>query len=125
MPVTTFIEARVLFSNEFFILIVMINPLQIINQLFEIQARMKEKGIAGDFERNFKRLFNVFEDDGYIVQDPTGEAYSETRTDYEANISGRIGSKTKITRTIKPIVYQQKDGAVLLLQKGVVIAENS
>jgi hypothetical protein len=103
----------------------MINPVLIINQLFEMQAKVKETGAAQNFERNFNRLFNIFEEDGYIIQDPTGEAYTETRTDCEASISGRIGSKMKITRTIKPIIYQKKDGSVQLLQKAVVIAENN
>jgi len=103
----------------------MIDPVQVINQLFEMQARLKEAGTAQSFERNFTRLFGIFEGDGYLVQDPTGEAYQETRTDCEVSISGRIGSKMKITRTIKPIIYLQKDGAVQLLQKGVVIAENN
>lgn len=103
----------------------MINPLQIINQLFEMQAKLKEAGTIQQFERNFSRLFSLFEEDGYIIQDPTGEIYSEARTDYEASISGRMGSKMKITRTIKPIVYQQKEGALQLLQKAVVIAENN
>lgn len=84
---------------------------------------MKEKGIAEEFDRNFRRLFNMFEEEGYMIQDPTGETYSETRTDYEASIAGRISSKLKIVRTIKPIIYQQKDGTISLLQKGVVIAE--
>jgi hypothetical protein len=89
-----------------------------------MQTRIKESGAAQNFERNFNRLFNIFEEDGYIIQDPTGETYSETRTDCEASISGRIDSKMKITRTIKPIIYQKKDGSVQLLQKAVVIAEN-
>ena len=58
-----------------------------------------------------------------MIQDPSGEAYSETRTDCEASISGRMGSKLKISRTIKPIIYQRKDGNIQLIQKGVVIAE--
>ena len=103
---------------------VMINPILVINQLFEMQSKIKESGEAQNFERNFTRLFNIFEEDGFIIQNPTGEAYSETRTDYEASISGRIGSKMKITRTVKPIIYQRKDGNVQLVQKGVVIAEN-
>lgn len=102
----------------------MINPLQIINQLFDMQTRLKEAGTLQPLERNFTRLSAIFEEDGFIIQDPTGEAYSETRTDCEASISGRIGSNMKITRTIKPIVYQQKEGALQLLQKAVVIAEN-
>lgn len=102
----------------------MINPLHVINQLFDMQEKLKEKGLSQDFDRNFKRLYNLFEEEGYLVQDPTGENYSETRTDCEASISGNSGNKTKIVRTIKPIVYQQKDGSALLLQKGVVIAEH-
>ena len=103
----------------------MINPLLVINQLFELQNRLKENGSVQPVERNFTRLFTLFEEDGFIIQDPTGEAYVETRTDCEASISGRMGSKMKITRTIKPVIYQQKDGALQLLQKAVVIAENN
>ena len=90
-----------------------------------MQAKARESGAAQNFERNFNRLFTIFEEDGYIIQDPTGESYMETRTDCEASISGRIGSKMKITRTIKPIIYLKKDGSVQLLQKAVVIAENN
>jgi hypothetical protein len=67
----------------------------------------------------------MFEEEGYIIQDPTGEAYSDTRTDCEASISGRITPKMKITRTIKPIIYQRRDDSIQLLQKAVVIAENN
>jgi hypothetical protein len=102
----------------------MINHLHIINQLFEMQAKIKEAGSASHFERNFSRLFNLFEEEGFIIQDPTGEAYTDTRTDCEASFSGRIGSKMKITRTIKPVIYQRKDNSLQLVQKGVVIAEN-
>ena len=90
-----------------------------------MQAKLKEAGTAQNFERNFNRLFTLFEEDGYLVQDPTGEAYNETRTDCEVSISGRLGSKMKITRTIKPIIHLRKDGKLLLLQKAVVIAENN
>ncbi|SRR5258708_207513 len=103
----------------------MINLIHVINQLFEMQTKTKEGGAIANIERNLNRLFNLFEEDGYIIQDPTGEIYSETRTDCEASISGRIGSKMKITRTIKPIIYQKKEGNVELLQKGIVIAESN
>jgi hypothetical protein len=101
----------------------MLNPVHIINQLFEMKAKLKETNVAQSLERNFTRLFNIFEEGGYIIQDPIGEPYSETRADCEASITGSIGSKMKITHTIKPIIYQQTDGDVQLLQKGVVIAE--
>jgi len=103
----------------------MINYIQIINQLFEIQTKVKESCTSANFERNFNRLFSLFEEEGYFVQDPTGEKYSETRTDCEASITGQLDSKLRITRTIKPIIYHRKDGDVRLLQKAVVIAENN
>jgi hypothetical protein len=99
------------------------NPAHIINQLFEMQAKVKEAGLAPGFERNFNRLFSIFEEDGFVIQDPTGEAYTESRTDCEASISGKIGSKMIISRTLKPVIYQRKDGNLQLLQKAVVIAE--
>ena len=103
----------------------MINLFHLINQLFELRAKIKDAGAAHNFDRNFNRLFNLFEEEGFIIRDPTGETYADTRTDCEASISGRLGSKMKITRTIKPIIYQRKDGGVHLLQKGVVIVENN
>ena len=90
-----------------------------------MQAKLKEAGTLHTLERNFNRLSSLFEDEGFIIQDPTGEAYLETRTDCEASITGRISSKMKITRTIKPIIYQRKEGQLQLVQKGVVIAENN
>ena len=101
------------------------NPIHIINQLFEMQAKISDAGLANQFERNFSRLMNLFEEDGYVIQNPTGESYTESRTDCEASISGRLGSKMKISRTIKPIIYQRKDNAVQLLQKGIVIVETN
>ena len=103
----------------------MINPILIINQLFDMENRIKETGHISQLQRNFNRLYEIFKEDGYLIQDPTGEPYSETRTDCEASISGRIGNKMKIIRTIKPIIYHQKEGALQLLQKAVVIAENN
>ncbi len=103
----------------------MLNPIYIINQVFEMQAKIKDCGLAAQFERNFSRMFNLFEEEGYLMQDPTGEAYTEARTDCEASISGRLSSKMKITRTVKPIIYQRKDNNLQLLQKGVVIVENN
>lgn len=103
----------------------MINPIHIINQLFEMQAKIKEVGVTQQFERNFNRLFSIFEEEGYMIQDPTGDEYTESRTDCEASISGRINTKMKITRTIKPVIYQRKNGGMLLLQKAVVMVENN
>ena len=103
----------------------MIDTVAIINQVFELQSRLAGTGSGSAFERNFNRLFHIFEEGGYLVQDPTGEPYNESRTDCEVSVSGRIGPKLTITRTIKPIIYLRKDGQMQLLQKAIAIAENS
>lgn len=100
-------------------------PIQVINQLFEIRHKIKDIGHADGFERNFNRLFTVFEAEGFIVQDPTNEVYNESRTDCEASISGALTSKMKITKTIKPVIYKKDGDAVQLLQKAVVIVEKN
>jgi hypothetical protein len=102
----------------------MINPLHIINQLFEIHYKMKEARHIEAYERNINRLYHMFEEAGYLIQDPTGESYTESRTDCEASITGRIGNKMVITRTLKPIIYLKQEGAAQLQQKAVVIVEN-
>ena len=101
------------------------NDLQIINQLFEIQSRLKDKGEYDSFERNFNRLFGIFEESGLMVQDPTGEPYSGHRTDCEASISGKLSLPMKITKTIKPIIYQKAENNLQLIQKAVVLVENN
>ncbi|MGC4101192.1 hypothetical protein [Ferruginibacter sp.] len=101
------------------------NTLQIINQLFEIQYKIKELGQAQGFERNFNRLSAIFEEDGFIIQDPTNETYNDSRTDCEASIVGSVAAKMKITKTLKPIIYKKADSAVQLVQKAVVLVEKN
>jgi len=101
----------------------MINPVHIINQLYEMQSKIAELGQAGSFERNFNRLFSIFQDDGFVIQDPTNEAYTESRTDCEASITGKISSRMKIVKTLKPVIYQKNDDNIRLVQKAVVIVE--
>ena len=102
----------------------MANSIQIINQLFEMQYKIKDIGEAVNFERNFIRLFSIFHEEGFIIQDPTNETYTESRTDCEASISGKTSSKMRIVKTLKPVIYQKKDNNIQLIQKAVVIAEN-
>lgn len=98
---------------------------QVINQLFEIQYKIKELGQAGSFERNFNRLFSIFEDDGFIIQDPTNEMYNDSRTDCEASIVGNLSSKMKIIKTLKPVIYKKVDNSLHLIQKAVVLVEKN
>jgi len=99
--------------------------LTIINQLFEMQHKINDLGHAAGFERNFNRLFSLFETDGFIIQNPTGEMYTDARTDCEASIVGTSSAKMKIIKTLKPVIYKKENGAVQLVQKAVVLVENN
>ena len=98
-------------------------PILVINQFFEIKNKTTELGESSSFERNFNRLKSIFEEEGYIVHDPTNEIYTDSRTDCEASFVGKVMSKMTITKTLKPIIYKKSDGAVTLIQKAVVFVE--
>lgn len=98
---------------------------QIINQVFEIQHKLKELDKADSFERNFNRLAHIFKESGLIMHDPTGENYVESRTDCEASITGDVRKPMKIAKTLKPIIYQSEGSQLQLLQKAVVLVSNS
>ncbi len=101
-----------------------INTVHIINQFFEIKAKLSDDVSFSNLERNFNRLNSIFEEAGFIIQDPTNELYNEARTDCEASFVGKIGSKMKIKKTIKPIIYKKEDNNIQLVQKAVVLVEN-
>lgn len=97
---------------------------QIINQLSEIKQKLVQERIEDKFERNLSRLFSIFEEQGYLCNNPLGERYNDTRTDCTANVVGAEGRNMIITQVIKPVIYFKKDGAATLVQKGIVIVEN-
>lgn len=99
------------------------HSVQIINQLFDLQQKLAEAKQIGAYERHFTRLFSLFEEDGFLVQDPTQESYNDSRTDCEASLVGNLTNNMIISKTIKPIIYQKTDNAIQLLQKAVVIVE--
>jgi hypothetical protein len=98
--------------------------IQILNQVFEIQHKMNQLSITDKFSRNMTRLLSICEENGYIMHDPFGEKYNESRTDIEANISGNLTNNMMISQVIKPIIYQiGGEGEKTLVQKGIVIVE--
>ncbi|MDB5281415.1 MAG: hypothetical protein JWO06_490 [Bacteroidota bacterium] len=96
---------------------------KVINQMHDINKRAKrEKNSA--IERSCERIKNVFEEDGVIIHDPTGEKYDMSRTDCEANIvSINLLSPLTITDVIKPVIYIGKNGKREMIQQGLVIVE--
>ncbi len=99
------------------------NLVKLVNQFFEIKSKIADMDKESMFERNFNRVNNIFEEENFVIHDPTGESYSESRTDCEANIVGRIANKMRITKTLKPIIYQKNETGLHLIQKAVVIVE--
>ena len=96
------------------------NIVQLINQLIDIQQKID---LEKKFERNFKRIFSILEDEGFICRYPLGEKHHATRTDYEATIIGDVFDDMYISQVIKPIIYKKNDDTITLIQKGVVIVE--
>lgn len=95
----------------------------LINQIFDIRQKLRKELFYEKYERGFSRLENIFEEQGFVVLNPEGERYSDSRTDCEANIVGRESSHMLIRQVIKPVVYQKIQGTLVLVQKGIVIVE--
>ena len=98
--------------------------LRILNQVFELEKKIKGKDELASLQRNIDRIKNTFEEMGLWVYNPQGEPYTETRTDVEASISGDSMKNLQIINVIKPIVYEQNNGSRALVQKGVVVVES-
>jgi hypothetical protein len=97
--------------------------INIINQIFEIEYKLKLKN-EDAADRNIKRLYHELETLGYNVINPINRSYKETDTDIEASLAGLLKGELKVTRVLKPIVYQKIDnGQLALVQKGIVIVE--
>ena len=98
--------------------------LKILNQVFELEKKIRGKDELVSLQRNIDRIKKSFEELGLSVYNPQGEPYNETRTDVEASISGDSTKNLQIINVIKPIVYEQNNGSRALIQKGVVIVES-
>ena len=93
---------------------------QLINLVFDYTLKVTESNSKLDRAKN--RIWNHFEQAGYIINNPIGEPYSETRTDCEAHISGEQLKNLVISEVLKPIIYQKDEsGQLALRQQGVVI----
>jgi hypothetical protein len=97
--------------------------IRILNQFFELEKKVHKLADARKLHRNLKRIHAAFEEMGYVLHDPLGEKYDETRTDCSANIIGTQHQDLIISEVIKPIIYLDQDGVKQIIQLGVVIAE--
>ena len=96
--------------------------IEIINQVFALDLKMK-KDNNDSVNRYIGRIYHEFEAMGFQIVNPIGQAYRNEMTDVEANILGDLNRKSKITKVLKPVIYQIENNETRLLQKGIVIVE--
>ena len=104
--------------------------LYMLNQLFEIEEKLKKLKDENSIQRNIDRLKNYFENEAYsdgkglIYHNPIGESYDVTRTDCEATIAGECHDSLKIIEVLKPIIYVKFNNSRMITQKAVVIVQS-
>ena len=102
--------------------------IDLLDQVFEIEKKVKNLTESNSINRNVSRLKEIFEqlepDGGLFYHNPIGEVYNETRTDIEATIAGESADNLIITEVIKPIVRYRKGGITLIARKGIVVVES-
>ena len=95
--------------------------LELINHFFDLMLKIERSGDKDKYERNFNRIFDTFTEEGFRVHNPQGEAYNETRTDYEATFTSDTPGHI-IQEVVKPTIYfQSPSGQIELLQKAIVL----
>lgn len=97
--------------------------LSLLNQIFEIQKKIKDKPAERSIKRNLQRMQTTFESAGYKIHDPLHESYDDTRLDCEARVAGETAENLYISEVIKPLIYLTDNGKNHILQKAVVIVE--
>ena len=96
----------------------------LINQLFDLEKKAFSLADGQNLKRPLGRIQNSLERMGYRMENPTGEKFEESRTDYEAKIVGTIGQPLFVREVIKPIIRQISEGRTRLVQRGIVIVDS-
>src|ERR1700753_3344512 len=90
------------------------------NAIFELETKLRDNESPG-VKRAVARMKDVLDEAGVLLLNPLGEAYQETRTDLEANLTSPARGTLYIIDVIKPVLYFRGPQGQQLLQKGVVI----
>ncbi len=102
----------------------------ILNQIFEIEKKVKKLSDENSISRNLQQLKDHFKtsiigkEGGLSYYNPIGEKFNETRTDCEASIAGEKTENLVITEVIKPIIRLHQKERMFIIQKAVVIVES-
>ena len=124
-----------------------INPIPksiliVMNQLYELEQKIKKHGDTADLSRNVDKMKDALAKEGLPVldagsgqrsiglayEDPMGQSVNETRTDLEASVSGSGTENLVVVEVIKPIIrviFTDSTGKFYqVVQKGIVIVES-
>lgn len=99
--------------------------LVILNQLFQIETKAQKLNEPNSIPRNIQRAKEEFEKLGFLIENPLGQKYDETRTDCEASIAGESTENLVITEVLRPLIRFSKDGFTQIAQRAVVIVQDS
>ena|SRR5437764_603439 len=97
----------------------------LLNQLYEVERKLSSHGDPGNALRNVGKMKAILEEMGLFYEDPTGQAFKETRTDLEATISGQGTDNLHVVEVIKPILRCGTRDLSTVFQKGIVVVESS
>lgn len=98
--------------------------IKVLNQVFELEKRIKNNPDRQRLERNINRINDSFMEMGYFYHNPLHEKYNETRLDCMADVTG-VGDKDMIiSDVIKPIVFRKEGENTHIIQKAVVIVSD-
>lgn len=91
------------------------------NLIFETEKKVQQHQNPGNLLRNTDRMKAILDEAGLMMIDPTGEVFTETRTDIEASITSDAGGQLVISEVLKPAIYLHENNNRTLLQKAVVL----
>jgi hypothetical protein len=103
--------------------------IKMLNQVFEIEKKSQKISEENSISRNLSKIKDIFEDDldeniSFILRNPIGDKYDDTRTDLTADISGESLNNLIIIEVIKPIIYIRENGKMQILQRGIVVVQD-
>lgn len=96
---------------------------RLLNQVFELERKAVRMADSEHVLRSVRRMKELFEEDFQLTyEDPTGQPFSETRTDVEARLAGDSAENLVIIETLKPIIRLSHGPTSSIVQKGIVVA---
>ncbi len=97
---------------------------RLLNQIFELERKAALLSDAENVLRQVRRMKELFEEDFHLTyEDPTGQPFSETRTDVEARLAGDSAENLVIIETLKPVLrFWHNPRQSEIVQKGIVVA---